>query len=201
MTEKQNIENLDKLEGLFTYCIYKSFSYAVYRFEDNCDGNIIVTGNIENIDLKSEYILYGHYTNHPKYGFQFQVLRYDVKLPSSYDGIIAYLSSDLFKGIGKKKAQKIVDHLGLDTLKIIHDNPSVLDEINIKEKDINTITEVLNSNLQFEDSFFFLISLGLSPKELNQIITYYKVEAKNIIETNPYQPYFDIYGIRFKKSQ
>ena len=54
MTEKQNIENLDKLEGLFTYCIYKSFSYAVYRFEDNCDGNIIVTGNIENIEQERE---------------------------------------------------------------------------------------------------------------------------------------------------
>ena len=114
-----NDNQFETLNGVFTYCIYKAFNYAVYRFHDEIEGNIIVTGNLDDIDMDSEYTLYGRYVEHVKYGFQFEVFKATVKLPSTYDGIIAYLSSNLFKGIGKKKAEKIVNHLGLDTLNII----------------------------------------------------------------------------------
>ena len=50
----------------------------------------------------------------------------ELKPPSSYEGIIAYLSSDLFKGIGKKKAKKIVDCFGTDTISIIKNQPELL---------------------------------------------------------------------------
>ena len=45
--------NIDTLTGKFTYCIYKSFNYGVFRFYDNDDGNIVVRGSIDNIDMNS----------------------------------------------------------------------------------------------------------------------------------------------------
>ena len=40
------------------------------------------------------------------------VVSYQTFIPATKDGLIAYLSSDLFYGIGKKTAQRIIDHLG-----------------------------------------------------------------------------------------
>ncbi|MGN1053771.1 MAG: ATP-dependent RecD-like DNA helicase [Erysipelotrichaceae bacterium] len=191
--------NIETLTGKFTYCIYKSFNYGVFRFNDNDDGNIVVRGSIDNIDMNSEYILHGKYVDHPKYGFQFEVYNIELKPPSSYEGIIAYLSSDLFKGIGKKKAKKIVDHFGTDTISIIKNQPELLFDVGLKDKDVNTIKEVLSSNLEYEESFYYLVSLGLSIKDINKIINLYKENTIDNVKSNPYQLYFDIYGIGYKK--
>ena len=119
-------DKIESIEGSFTYCIYKSFNYGVYRFKEKSGDVLIVTGNIQDVDKEAEYILYGCYVDHPKYGIQFNVSGISKQLPSSYEGIIAYLSSDLFKGIGIKKAQKIADRYGLDTLRILRDDADVL---------------------------------------------------------------------------
>ena len=193
--------NLENLNGIFTYCIYKSFNYGVYRFRDNSEGDIVVTGEIKDVEIGEEYKLYGNYTEHPRYGFQFNVVHIEKELPSTYDGIVTYLSSDLFKGIGKKKAEKIVKYLGEDALIRIKEDPTILAEIGIKEKDINTIKEVLSSNLDYEESFYYLLGLNISMKDLQKIIKAYKENTRAILEENPFRPFYEIYGIGYKKCE
>ena len=64
--------------------------------------------------------------NHPKYGEQFNVDSYERCKPDEKNSIIEFLTSGLFKGIGEKKAKKIVEVLGKDTLNVILENPSNL---------------------------------------------------------------------------
>ena len=64
--------NDDVIRGVFTYCIYKSGSYAVWRFMGE-DETIVVTGDLALIDMNKTYLLYGQYFDHPKYGIQFKV--------------------------------------------------------------------------------------------------------------------------------
>ncbi|MFU0844847.1 MAG: hypothetical protein ACFWT8_10040 [Lacticaseibacillus casei] len=40
-------------------------------------------------------------------------------------GLVDYLSSDKFPGIGPKTATKIIDHLGMDAIDKILDDPKV----------------------------------------------------------------------------
>lgn len=194
-------DKIESIEGSFTYCIYKSFNYGVYRFKEKGGDVLIVTGNIQDVDKEAEYILYGCYVDHPKYGIQFNVSGISKQLPSSYEGIIAYLSSDLFKGIGIKKAQKIADRYGLDTLRILRDDADVLKELDFKEKDINTIKEVLNSNLLYEESYYFLMEVGLDNDDIRRLINFYKENTEFVLKSNPYQPYFDISYIGFRKCE
>lgn len=194
-------DKIETIEGNFTYCIYKSFNYGVYRFKEKSGDVLIVTGNIHDVDKEADYILYGCYVDHPKYGIQFSVSGMTKELPSSYEGIIAYLSSDLFKGIGVKKARKIADHFGLDTLRILRENADVLKDLNFKEKDINTIKEVLNSNLLYEDSYYFLMEIGLGNDDIRRLINFYKENTEFVLKANPYQPYFDISYISFRKCE
>ena len=197
----QNNSTLDKLEGQFTYCIYKSFNYAIMRFDDKHEGSIVVTGDLADVKLDEDYIIFGEYVNHPKYGFQFKVMHYELDLPSSLDSVIAYLSSDLFKGIGKRKATKIAEYFGEDALKILKDEPERIQEVDLKPKDQQIIMNVLKTNLQFEDSFYYLISLGIPSKDLNKIINKYQANAKDIITDNPYRLYYDFYGFSFLKCE
>ena len=197
----ENNSEIEKLHGQFTYCIYKSFNYAVMQFEDKADGSIVATGALQNVELNKDYIIYGEYINHPKYGFQFKVIHAELDLQSSLDSVIAYLSSDLFKGIGKKKAAKVAEYFGPEAIKILKDNPERIKEVDLKSKDQMTIVNVLKSNLQFEDSFYFLIGLGIPTNELNKIINVYKENTIEVVKNNPYQLYYDIYGFGFSKCE
>jgi len=61
----------------------------------------------------------GFWREHPKYGAQFQVVKYQEAKPATLTGIEKYLGSGLIKGVGPVTAKRIVAHFGLDTLEII----------------------------------------------------------------------------------
>ena len=67
-------------------------------------------------------IIINNIVDNNKYGLQFKVDKYEKIMPEDKDGLIIFLSSDIFKGIGEKTAKKIVDTLGEDCLKKISDN-------------------------------------------------------------------------------
>ncbi len=54
-----------------------------------------------------DYTFWGQLTNHPKYGEQLQMTRYERSKPSA-SGLIKYFASDNFKGIGKKKQLSVL---------------------------------------------------------------------------------------------
>jgi exodeoxyribonuclease V alpha subunit len=62
-------------------------------------------------------------------GRQFEVVSYTTVLPATIQGIRRYLGSGLVKGIGPVFAERVVEHFGLDTLKIIEDEPGRLVEV------------------------------------------------------------------------
>ena len=71
------------------------------------DYEIIVTGTMGDVMEGEDYTFWGQLTNHPKYGEQLQMTRYERSKPSA-SGLIKYFASDNFKGIGKKTAERIV---------------------------------------------------------------------------------------------
>ena len=53
------------------------------------------------------FTLTGHFKDHPKYGKQYLVETFKKELPQTKAGMVQYLASDLFKGIGKRTAEKL----------------------------------------------------------------------------------------------
>ena len=128
---------MDTLKGNFKRYIYKSDKgYVIGLFkvkevtgEDLAfyvNHTITFTGYFHELNEDDTYLFYGKLVEHEKYGEQFQVDSYERVLPEEKDGIVEFLSSGLFKGIGEKTAEKIVSYLGKDTLTIILENPSDL---------------------------------------------------------------------------
>ena len=84
----------------------------------------------------------GHWEKN-KYGLQLAVDRCVEIIPKTKDGITAYLSSGLIKGIGKTTAEMIVAKFGIDALDVIENDPKRLLEIKrISEKKL----EQFNNN-------------------------------------------------------
>lgn len=187
------------LKGHFTHCLFKAEAYAVWNFIDNDEGRITLTGPLGHVTIDQEYTVFGHFVDHPRYGIQFKVSTLKKELPQSANGIVAYLSSANFKGIGKVTAQKIYDALGDEALTKIKDDPTILDELDLSKKQKEVLHEVLSQNIGFEDTFYSLITDGVSVSDINKIVALYKEDTKAILKEEPYRPYFDIYGISFRK--
>ena len=58
----------------------------------------------------------GTWLQHPKFGDQFRVSSVVSLKAHTADSVYQFLASGLFKGVGPKVAQRIVDHLGADAI-------------------------------------------------------------------------------------
>lgn len=65
------------------------------------------------------YAFSGKYIKDKKYGYQFEVESFDECVADTKDGIVAYLSSGVIKGIGSQKAEAIYEKFGDQTLEVI----------------------------------------------------------------------------------
>ena len=161
---------------------------ASEELTDYIGRTITFTGYFDNICTNDNYILYGETFNHPKYGFQYTVNHFERIKPEDKDGIIAFLSSDLFKGVGINLATSIVNVLGVDALDEILNDKSCLYRVpKISEKKIDSI---YNTLVKYEESHATIVSLtelGFTMKEAMEIYNTYKSNTLTIISHNIYK--------------
>ena len=169
--------------------------------EDFEDFEIIVTGSMADVMEGEDYTFWGSLVQHPKYGQQLKISRYERAKPSS-KGLVKYFSSDHFKGIGVKTAQKIVQLYGEDTEDTIDKilaEPEKLAQINgLAAKNREAFVAKLRLNYGTEMVLAKLAAYGIPNKLAFQIQDTYKEETLDIVEKYPYQLVEDIQGIGFK---
>ena len=162
------------------------------------DFEIIVTGTMADIMEGQDYTFWGTLVQHPKYGEQLKVTRYERAKPTS-KGLVKYFASDHFKGIGVKTAQKIVDLYGDNTIDQILADPSRLVSINgLSAVNREAFVSKLRQNYGTEMLLSKLAEYGIPNKLALQIQDTYKEETLEIVQKYPYQLVEDIQGIGFK---
>ncbi|MHC0041398.1 SF1B family DNA helicase RecD2 [Streptococcus periodonticum] len=162
------------------------------------DFEIIVTGTMADIMEGEDYTFWGNLVQHPKYGEQLKITRYERAKPTS-KGLVKYFSSDHFKGIGVKTAQKIVDLYGDNTIDKVLAEPEKLKDIaGLSAKNREAFIMKLRQNYGTERVLAKLSEYGISNKLAFQIHDFYKEETLEIVEHYPYQLVEDIQGIGFK---
>lgn len=164
---------------------------------DYDDYEIIVTGTIADVIEGEDYRFYGNLVTHPKYGQQLQISRYERSKPTA-SGLVKYFSSDHFKGIGRKTAEKIVQLYGEDTIDKILAEPEKLTQITgLSSKNQQAFVEKLRLNYGTEMILSKLAEYGIPNKLAFQIQDQYKEKTLQIIEENPYQLVEDVQGMGF----
>ena len=172
--------------------------------ETNCgytEKEIIVKGNLPQLNTDEDYKFTGRLVNHPTYGAQFDAQTFAKEMPATETGLIHYLSGDLFPGIGMKTAQTIVKQLGQDAIKKILDDASVLDTIpRLTDDKKETIVSVLQQNMGLERTIIQLNEWGFGPQIAMRIYQTYREEAITILTENPYRLIEEIEGVGFQRA-
>ncbi|UXU65261.1 ATP-dependent RecD-like DNA helicase [Staphylococcus agnetis] len=160
-----------------------------------------VVGYFPNIVEGETYTFKGQVAEHPRYGKQLKAETFQKEIPQTRDSIVQYLSSDLFKGVGKKTAESIVDTLGDNAIQSILNDASVLEQVpKLSKAKQQQIAEQVAQNQASEQIMIRLNELGFGAKLAMDIYKFYKDETINVIDQNPYQLVYDIRGVGFQKA-
>lgn len=196
-----NFDESITITGHINNYVFESDSYRVCNVVKTDGKKITVVGYFPHLDEGLEYDFTGKIKNHLNYGEQFYLESYSKSATFTKDGLISYLSSDKFPGIGEKIAEEIVEKLGLDCIDMIIKRPGVLDDIesmtNVKRKNL---VKLLKENVKMEKSYIKLMEFGLSMKMTERLIEIYGADALGKIEEDPYRLIYEVDGFGFKKS-
>jgi len=191
----------DYLQGVIDRLTFHSpeTGYTVARLQSPAIKEpVTIVGNFANIQAGQTLVLEGTWRSHPKYGEQFQVIKYQETKPATLTGIEKYLGSGLIKGVGPITAKRIVAHFGLDTLDIIENSIDRLQEVpGIAKKRIKMIQSTWQEQKLIKEVMIFLQGHGVSTTYAVKIYKTYGNESIKIVSENPYRLATDIYGIGF----
>lgn len=168
---------------------------------DYKEKEVIVAGYFPKVVEDSIYRFTGRMTKHPKYGAQFKAETFEKEIPATETGVISYLSSDLFPGIGRRTAEIIVKKLGADAIKIIINNPSSLDDIpRLNEEKKETLRLVLQQNLGMDRIMIKLGEWGFGAQLAIKIYQLYLEDTIQLLQENPYRLISDVEGVGFQRA-
>ena len=199
------------IKGNYKRSIFKSekgYIIGLFKIKDTNDENmtdyinetITFTGYFYDLKEDDNYIFYGEFIEHPKYGFQYQVTEFEKVKPEGRDGIIEFLSSDLFTGVGVKQAESIVNILGENALDKILEDPSCLLLVpKLTSKKMDKIYSILTTYEESHKTIVYLNDLGFSMKDSLSIYNKYKKDTFSIIEHNIFRLVDEVEDISFIK--
>ena len=161
----------------------------------------VIVGYFPPIHEHETYVFYGKLKEHPRFGQQFAVDHFQKDMPQTKEGIISYLSGNLFQGIGKKTAETIVETIGDNAISKILANPSLLDTVpKLSGDKAKTLYDTLVEHQGLEQVMIGLNQYGFGPQLSMKMYQLYKQDTLSIIQTNPYKLVEDIEGIGFGRA-
>ncbi|WP_045517829.1 SF1B family DNA helicase RecD2 [Neobacillus niacini] len=165
------------------------------------DKEAVITGYFPKIHEQETYIFFGEFKDHPKFGMQFQTKHFRKDIPQTKQGVAAYLSSEMFKGIGKKTAENIVETLGENAISKILNQPSLLDSVpKLPPDKAKMLYDTLMEHQGLEQVMVALNQYGFGPQLSMRMYQTYKDDTLDIIQKNPYKLVEDIEGIGFGRA-
>lgn len=196
----KRINFFNKSSG-FTIALFSLNNDSFKQVEEITFNKIIpVMGNFDREpQIGEEFTLQGEFFNDKKYGLEFKITTFERLEIQSEETIINYLSSDLFEGIGKVTAHKIVTALGVKTIQKIIEDDNCLNNLGLSRKQIETIKSGIIKDQSNRSAILFYLDGGftidLASKIINQIGT-----DIDFIKANPYYLMDHIERIGFRKN-
>jgi helicase, recD/traA family len=164
---------------------------------DYTGDTIVVTGNMVDLQEDNSYVFKGEIVQNGKRGEQLKVSFYELdKLEG--ENLISYFASDQFKGIGPKKAMKIIEIYGDDPIDKILEDPSKLATISgLTQRVREAFVQTLKGDYQNQQTIAKIVSYGLTLPMATKLIKKYEDDTLNVINENPYLMTRSVKGFSF----
>ncbi|MGN0652212.1 MAG: ATP-dependent RecD-like DNA helicase [Gemmiger sp.] len=186
--EENGPGELLKLEGTVEHVIYENSETGYAVFEVDAGGtDIVVAGNVGEVNNGMSVTAYGYMVNHPSYGEQFRAQTCETTLPQDTSSILSYLSSRVLPYIGPATAKKIVAKFGDDTLNVIAETPQKLCELRgISPEKAEKISSEFRRLFGAREIIAWMAKYGLSAQTAVTAYRTYGPHTVDALKQNPY---------------
>lgn len=171
--------------------------WTVFIIKTNIDTYTVV-GTMLTIDVGMRISAILEENNNKRYGKQYNIISYELGMPTDCEAIVSILSLNDFKGIGPVLARRLVDNFGEDTFDVILNSSNEL--LNIKgmtKNRIETLRDTLVSKQSEMSIFLFLKKYGFGLKNIKKIYKVFGNDTIEVLKSNPYILIDKISGIGF----
>lgn len=199
--EQLDVEPIIQLEGVLERIVYENpengFFIGRLKVENYTDLQTIV-GNLMAVSPGETIRVRGRWVDDKKWGKQLRIESYETVLPNSAEGIEKYLGSGLVKGIGPAYAKRLVQAFGVETLRVIDEQPQRLRGVEgIGPKRADQIRAAWASQKAIQSIMIFLQGHGVTTSQAVRIYKTYGDGAVAVLRADPYRLAEDIDGIAF----
>src|SRR5699024_1129647 len=148
-----------------------------------------IVGHIYGVDKNEHITVKGGWETHPKFGRQLKVESWERPIPQTEEQVLAFLSSPMVKGCGKKTARYIVRKLGSNALEIIsEEKENCLSNITgIGKKRAKQITQSVIQTFEVQKIISELLVYGITASMAIRVYKEYGSNITQIIKRNPYE--------------
>lgn len=184
------------------YTVLKLYPDDGYEAPDGSreplSGRVTAVGKLPRVDAGMRVELVGNWTDHKAHGPQFQLDHAEVLPPADDKGLIKYLASNAFKGIGEVTAARIVEKLGSNALERMLKEPEMLDGVaGLRADTAAALLETVRAQLGSHRTHAFLRGLGLGPWQTGAVIQKLGPGCEEELRANPYVLASRVHGIGF----
>jgi exodeoxyribonuclease V alpha subunit len=189
--------------------LYIEISHITFRNEENgwtvtraylpsARQEAIVVGFWPLIYCGDFFYVFGAWSHHGQFGRQFKAERIVAAHPQELPDMVRYLSSEFFKGIGEKTAEKIVATFGKETFHILDHDPERIKLVpRLGRKNAAKIISAWQEKRQLGETTMFLHRHGISGKQAQKLLKKYHSRVVEVVCENPYILIGEIRGIGF----
>lgn len=172
--------------------------YTVARLDADGGPGTTIVGTIFPVSEGEEIRVTGAWKRHPKYGLQFQVDQWQKVDPATLEGIEKYLGSGMIKGIGPTYAKRLVAAFGLETLRVLSEEPlRVLEVEGIGDSRARHIMQAWQEQRGMQDVMVFLQGHGVGASLALRIYRVFGADTIERVRENPYLLAREVHGIGF----
>jgi exodeoxyribonuclease V alpha subunit len=131
--------------------------------------------------------LLGRWTVHDRYGPTFAAVAYELERPRSTDGLVTFLASERFPGIGQTLAGRLVDAFGLELGEVIADDPLRLRSVKgITASLAQVIADGWGEAGSLAELVRRLSAAGLPPGAAQAVHRTFGERARELLDRDPY---------------
>jgi exodeoxyribonuclease V alpha subunit len=198
LAEKQ--DESASIQGTISRITYQhpETHYTVARLDEDGGPPITVVGTLFPVAEGEEIKVSGLWKRHVRYGLQFQVQHWEKIDPSTLEGIEKYLGSGMIKGIGPTYAKRLVAAFGLDTIRVLSEQPlRILEVDGIGETRARRIMDAWQAQRGMQDVMVFLQGHGVGASLALRIYRIFGAATIDQVRENPYALAREVHGIGF----
>ncbi|MGB0952725.1 MAG: ATP-dependent RecD-like DNA helicase [Planctomycetota bacterium] len=200
-SSENRAEGHESLEGQVVAIIFQAedTGFAVVSLRTDEFQATTAAGKLGQVHEGEFLRLHGKWSEHPRFGRQFQAQWSEHTSPTTLDGLEKYLGSGAFPGVGADMAKRLVAHFGEHTMKALEGSSETLQAVpGIGPKRADALAAGFREGRSRHRVLAELRGFGLGANHASSLYERWQAKAVERVKQDPYALVGDLRGVGFQ---